>query len=271
MKLRSITLALLIVSSASAQWIVNDPVNTTVNLGIQSAQTVNHLEVLKNWADQLTKLNRQIRQLEDQLNEQRRIREVLGNPTLAGSKMVMDALAPEELARSYGETLRQIRRLADATRSMERTADGVYQKLENATLLNQPFTRQTTPYLRYASVESQADQTARVFDETVARQAVLQTDLATTLAKLPAASTQAEVDKLNVKVSALNGQLLLLVQERRDEIDQLRSQHIQNENQATKERLDWQEKQIAEERQTLDIVNPWQRAVQITPSSYTQP
>ena len=160
MKLQSTAIALLLVSSASAKWIVNDPVNTTVNLGIQSAQTVNHLEVLKNWADQLTKLNRQIRQLEDQLNEQRRIREVLGNPTLAGSKMVMDALAPEELARSYGDTLRQIRRLANATHSLERTADGVYQKLENSTLLKQPFTRQTTPYLRYASVESQADQTA---------------------------------------------------------------------------------------------------------------
>jgi ABC-type molybdate transport system permease subunit len=49
------------------------------------------------------------------------------------------------------------------------------------------------------------------------------------------------------------------------------TQQILNENQATKERHDLWEKQIAEERQSLDAVNAWQRSIRLTPTSYTRP
>ena len=271
MKFSSLLLALSLLSTASAQWIVNDPVNTSVNLGIQSAQMANHVEVLKNWADQLSRLNQQIRQLENQLAEQRRIREVLGNPTLAGSQLVMDRLAPDELARRYGGTLVKIRRLADATTSLQHRADGIYREIDDRTVLNQSFTRQTAPYLRYAAVDAQALASAQVYDETAARQSALQADLGQTLAKLRTAGTQAEVDKLNVKLAALNGQLVAQVNARRDEDAKLRALQIQNENQQAKEALDQREKQVAEEQQTLAIVNPWQRTMQIRPDNYTRP
>ena len=79
------------------------------------------------------------------------------------------------------------------------------------------------------------------------------------------------MDKLNVKVAALNGQLAVLAGRRRDEADKLSAQQIQNENQAAKERQDFLEKQIAEERQTLTAVNAWQQSVRLTPTSYTRP
>jgi hypothetical protein len=50
-----------------AQWIVNDPVNTAVNAAVQAGQAANHLEVMRRWAEQLEQLNRQLRQLEEQL------------------------------------------------------------------------------------------------------------------------------------------------------------------------------------------------------------
>ncbi|OAM90420.1 hypothetical protein OH491_01505 [Termitidicoccus mucosus] len=257
--------------AAFAQWIVNDPINTVINTAIQSAQAANHVETLRQWASQLEKLNRQIRQLEDQLAEQRRIREVLGDPTLAGSQMVMDKLAPEELARTYGETLRAVRRLADATASLRRTAEGIYGELDDLTTLNQRFTRQTETYRRYAAVDQQAENLSRVHDETESRRLALQADLAQSLTALQQAPTQAEVDKLNVKVAALNGQLAVIAARRRDESEKLQAQQIENENQAAKERQDMIEKQIAEERQTLSAVNAWQRSVRLTPDGYTRP
>lgn len=269
--LRFLLFLLVGFSPAFGQWIVNDPVNTAVNTAIQSAQATQHVETLRQWASQLEKLNRQIRQLEDQLVEQRRIREVLGNPTLAGSQMVMDKLAPEELARAYGETLRAVRRITDATASLRRTADGIYDELNDLTTLNQGFTRQTTPYRRYAAVDQRAETLGRVHDETEARRLALQADLAQSLAALQQAPTQAEVDKLNVKVAALNGQLAMIAAQRRDESEKLQAQQIENENQAAKERQDLIEKQIAEERQTLSAVNAWQRSLTLTPTSYTRP
>lgn len=271
MKLSHILILVALAPAAFGQWIVNDPINTAVNTAIQSAQASSHLEVLRQWAEQLEKLNRQIRQLEEQLAEQRRIREVLGNPTAAGAQMILDRFAPAELARTYGETVRAVRRLADATTSLQRTAEGIYQKLEDRTVLGKDFIRQPAAYRRYAAVDRQADQAATVFDETETRRQTLQADLAATLAALRSASTQAEVDKLNVKVAALNGQLALLAAQRRDETDKLHAQHIQNDNQAAKERQDFLEKQIVDERQSLDAINVWQRSIRLTAGNYAQP
>jgi len=257
-------------ASASAQWIVNDPVNTAVDTLIQVNQEANHLEILRQWATQLETLNRQLRQLEDQLAAQQRIRDVLGDPAAAGAQISRN-LGAEDFARQYGDTMSAIRRLSDAVASLRSTADGIYRTLDDRTVLGRSFTRQTTPYLRYAAVERQAQNTETVFTDTDTRIAVLQTELAATVAALRDASTQAEVDKLNAKIAALNGQLAQLAQRRRDAADQLHAQQILNDNQAAKERQDLLEKQIAEERQTLDAVNAWQGAMQLTPTSYTRP
>lgn len=269
--MKTLLTVLFAVPGLFAQLIVNDPVNTGINSAIQSAQVANHVEVLRQWATQLENLNRQIRQLEDQLAEQRRIREVLGNPSAAGSQLLLDRFAPGELARTYGDTLRAVRRLTDAGASLRRTAEGIYGELENRTTLKREFPRQAAAYRRYAAVEQQADNATRVSDETNARQVALQDDLATTLAAVKSASTQAEVDKLNIKVAALNGQLMTVAAQRRDEADKLHSQQVQNENQAAKERQDLLEKQVAEERQSLDVVNAWQRSLRLTPGTYTHP
>lgn len=247
-----------------AQWIVHDPANTAINAGIQTAQAANHLEVLKQWTDQLAALREQIRQLEAQLQEQRRIREVLGNPTAAGGRLILDHLGQDELARQYGDTLRQVRRLAEVTASLRRSADGVYQELEERTLLGQAFTRQTKPYQRHAAVDRQAEQTATIYAETLAAQTKLQTDLGAVLDRVSGASTQAEVDKLAVNTNAINGQLLHLVSKRRDQAEALQVQQIENENQRAKEQLDRLEKQLHEERRSTDVVNAWQQQVKLS-------
>ena len=252
------------------QWIINDPVNTAVNSAIQSAQVANHVEVLRQWAEQLEKINRQIRQLEDLLATQRRIRDVLGDPAAAGSE-VMRGLGAEDFARTYGETAQAIRRLADAVNSLRSTADGIYRQLDDRTVLGRSFIRQTEPYRRFAAVNQQAEQAETVSAATEPRLAELQRELASALAALRYASTQAEVDKLSVRVNALNGQVALIGARRRDEADRLQAARILNENQADKERVDLLEKQNAEERHSLDVVNAWQSSLQLTPTTYTRP
>ena len=79
------------------------------------------------------------------------------------------------------------------------------------------------------------------------------------------------MDKHNAKLAVLAGQLAHLDAQRRDEADKLQTQQILNENQAAKERQDFLEKQIAEERQTLAIVGAWQQSVKVTQTSYTRP
>ncbi|MST93704.1 MAG: hypothetical protein EXS33_00260 [Pedosphaera sp.] len=269
--MRLLILFVILTAPLCAQWIVNDPVNTAVNSAVQAGQVANHIAILKQWAEQIEKLNRQLRQLEEQLTVQQRIRDVMGDPSAAGAGMVLRGLGADNLARSYGETLSAVRRLSNAIDSLRRTSDGIYRQLDDRTVLGRDFVRQEPLYRRYAAVERQADNLAAVHAETGMRGAALQADLGATLEQLRSAGTQAEVDKLNAKIAALNGQLAHVDAQRRDEADKLRAQQILNENQAAKERQDFLEKQIAEEQQTLAVVGAWQQSVKVTPTTYTRP
>jgi hypothetical protein len=262
---------LLLFIQASAQWIVSDPGNTAVNAAVQAGQAANHLSVMHQWAEQAERLNRQLRQLEEQLSVQQRIRDVMGDPSAAGVGLVLRDLGATDLARNYGETLAAARRLSNALDSLRRTSEGIYRQLDDRTALGGDFVRQEGLYRRYAVVERQADNYAAVLEETDARALSIQSDLAATLEQLRGAQTQAEVDKLNGKLAALNGQLAQLGNRRRDENDKLRAQQILNENQAAKERQDFLEKQQVEERQSLAVVRTWQEGIKLTPTDYTRP
>lgn len=262
---------LLLTAPLCAQWIVNDPVNTAVNSAVQAGQAANHIEVLRQWAAQLENLNRQLRQLEEQLAVQRRIREVIGDPQSAGAQILLRDLGMGDLARTYGETLQAARRLSSAITSLRRTADGIYREIDDRTVLGRGFVRNEQLYRRYAVVDRQADNLAEVHIATEARRAALQADLALTLEQLRTATTQAETDKLNATIAALNGQLADLDARRRDEADKLMAAQVQNENQAAKERQDFLEKQQAEERDSLAVMNAWQRSLTLTATNYTRP
>lgn len=263
-------LFMLLAAPLGAQWIVHDPANTAVNTAMRAGQITHHLEVMRQWSEQLEKLNRQLRQLEDQLAVQRRIRDVLGDPTAAGVGLVLRDLGMHDLARTYGDTLAAARRLSNAIESLRRTSDGIYRQLDDRTVMGRSFVRHEALYRRYAAVEQQADHLTAVQAQTDARLAALQTELASTLALLKDAETQAEVDKLGAKIATLNGQLAHIAARRRDEADKLWTQQLLNENQAAKERQDLLERQLAEETQTLEFVGTWQGGLKLKPTTYTR-
>ena len=97
-----------------AQWIVNDPINTSVNSVIQADQVANHLEILRQWAADLEKLREQLEQLRAQLNVQQHIRDVMGDPAAAGVQVGMAGLGAEDSGRTFGETADALRDLAHA-------------------------------------------------------------------------------------------------------------------------------------------------------------
>ena len=269
--MKKLALFLCLAAPLCAQWIVNDPVNTAVNTAIHADQAANHLEILRQWTADLEQLNQQLEQMRAQLDVQQRIRQIMGDPEAAGDQVGVDGLGAGDFTRTFGETADALRDLARAVVSLKNTAQGIYEELDDTTVLNQPFTRQPAPYQRYAVVEQHADNLATVFAQTAGRLAALQRDLADTLRQLKAAPTQAEVDKHHAKIAVLVGQIGAVEAQRRDAALQLQAQQILNENQAAKERQDLLEKQIAEEGQTFAAVGAWQESLKLTPTAYTQP
>jgi DNA-binding ferritin-like protein len=255
--------------AAFGQLVVYDPANHIVDLALQADQQANHAEILRQWAADLDQLNEQLRQLQAQLTETRSIRQTLGDPAAAGDKVGLTEL--NNLDRSFGETVAALRALANSAESLLNTAHGVFLALDDRTVLNQPFARQSAPYQRYAVVDKHADNLDTVFAQTAERLAALQRDLGDTLQLLKTAGTQAEVEKYSAKIAALNGQIAATAAQRRDVFEQLQAQQTLNDNQAAKERQDLLEKQIAEERQTFAVVGTWQQGLKLTATSYTNP
>lgn len=266
--MKYVLILLFLATRVCAQWIVNDPVNTAVNSAVQAGQAANHLQILKQWAQQVEQLNRQIRELQDMLEVQQRIKGVLGDPDAAGAGMVLRELGLKDMARDYGETLDAVRRLASAVESLRRDADGIYRQLDNRTSLGRDFLRDESSYRRFASVERQADNLAAVQAETAVRRKALQSEISSAVAAMKDARTQAEVDKYSVQIAALNGQLAEADRRWLEEAEKLRAQQTLNENQAAKERQDFLEKQVAEERQSLAVAGAWQESLKLKPTEY---
>lgn len=257
--------------SGFGQWVVNDPANTAVNTAIKGNQIAQHAEVMRQWAEELEKLNRQIRQVEDLLAVQRTIRDVMGDPARAGDRVLRRSLGGTEFGKTYGETMDAARRLAEAVDSLRRTAGGIYRALDDRTALGAPFERKASDYRRHAVVDRQADTLEKVLVATDAELADVQADLAAAVRDLHDAPTQAESDKLAATVAALNGRLAALAARRNEEMNKLLAAQLRNENQAEMERRDLWEKQAVEERQSLAIANAWQQSLRITPTPYTRP
>lgn len=257
-----------LVPSLLAQWTVFDPTNHIVNSTIQANEARHHLEVLAQWTQALEHLNAQVRELQAGVALSRQVRDAIGDPAGAGSRLILERFGDTEFGRSYGETLSAVRRLADAAASLRNTVDDTYAILEDRTSLGRPFARDAVRYRRFAVVERQAGTLASVQTETDARLEALRRDLSRSLAALKEAPTQAEADKLRGVIAGLNGEIAHLDAVRRNETDKLRTLQILNENQAAKERQDVWEKQAAEERDSSAVINAWQRGLKLRAGNY---
>lgn len=261
---------LLLASPLCAQWVVTDPGNQGVNLATQAKQVAAHAEVLNQWAQQLERLNTQIRQAQDLIALQQRVKEIMGDPARAGERLLTGELRDTELGRSFGETMTAARRLARAVDSLRNTVDDTYAALDDKTVLGRPFDRDLSFYKRFAVVDRQAETVVTTQQATQDQMSRLQADLAETLAQLKKATTQSEVAKLQAIAAALTGQIAHLDAVRREEADKLRSLQVQNENQAAKERTDLAEKQTADERDAAKAINAWQKSIKLNPTDYTR-
>lgn len=225
---------LLLPLVASAAFASGIPVIDAANL---AAQKVSHAENIAKWVDSIAKLRTQIDQLNQQINIQDDIRKWTGNPVEAGASVVLDVLGEKDLVREYGRARNEIIRVTRSLDSLENTAGGNYRSIRSVDLEGGTLQRDPLTFRRYSVLDAKQANTVQVTDETKAREAELQEEIALTLQELKAASTDAEVQKLSAKLVALNGQLAQVDATRRREVDEVALQKIANDARIEQERL----------------------------------
>ncbi|MBS0661681.1 MAG: hypothetical protein JSR48_00325 [Verrucomicrobia bacterium] len=266
--MKKLCLYLVLVTAGFGQWIVHDPVNTAVAVTTQANQLAQHAEILRQWAAEIGRLEQQVRVLQDQLEIARQVRAVAGDPKAAGAGLELGQLGVGDLTQELGRTLAELRARSSAAESLQATADGVFAPLEDRTSLGIAFERQALPYRRFAAVEQAAANLEQVRKQAGERRIALQRAVAAALVRLKDAGTQAEVDKLQGEIAALNGQLAVVEAQERVAAGLLQSQQILNENQAAKETQDLLEKRVVEEQAAIAQLGRWQEGIRLSAGGY---
>lgn len=136
---------------------------------------------------------------------------------------------------------KKLRYDADGLASTAYTGKGLYKKLRQEDQEGNKIPRNVDDYKRHNLVEQQYESFHDVNEATAEIKKGLHEEALQVIGKLKNASTDAEVQLLNAKITSINGQLDLLQNLRQDEINRLQAQAILNENQREKEKRAAQE------------------------------
>lgn len=236
------------------------PVTDAANLANNKTA---HMETIARWAENISQLRKQIDQLNQQINIQNDVRKWTGNPVEAGGNLLLDILGEKDMAKTYGKFRDEIVRLTGSLDSLHRTADGTWRSLETADINGDNIKHDALMFRRYSILDAKQQNAAQVTDATRDRSTELSQEIALTLQELKAATTDAEVQKLNGKLAVLNGQLAQAETTRCREADEVILQKIANDNRREMERLaaaelEAKNEQIASQRMTafMRTLNP---------------
>ena len=190
-KLIGLTLVAVGISlSASGQWIVYDP---TMNIQqiIDTAQEIaKYVTMIQNQVQQIQTLNAQ-------LTEFKHYEDLFGDP----SKVVLNTVQPlvNDLTKTeLGQTLTTLETTVNAGQAMLYNGERLFQNVGTTftTPDGQTIAREQAPYLPVAAVQKTTDNYLSVSTDAAARRVALKDQIAATTEQLKAATTDAEVQKL---------------------------------------------------------------------------
>jgi len=187
--------------SARAQWVVFDPtaqIQSIINTAQEVAQFVTMVQ------NQV----KQIQSLTDQLNEFKKYESLFGDPKaviLSTVQPLISDLRKTEL----GQTLTSLETTVNAGQAMVYNASGLFQSVGTTftTPDGQTVTRRQAPYLPIAAVQKTTDNYLSTSTDAAARRVALKNEIAATTEQLKAATTDAEVQKLQGVLIGLSAAL----------------------------------------------------------------
>ena len=233
-KLIAITaIALPLAFTARAQWIVYDP-------------KMNAQQIIDT-AQQIAKQVEQIQMLTQQLSEFKNYESLFGDPKQVALSMV-PALNADLLKIEPGQNLEDLLSIADGSYALTYNGSGIYATVGASfqTPQGQTIQRPADEYKPFAAINRTADNFVTVADDAAARRASIKAQIAQTTAQLKAATTDAEVQKLQGVLGSLNADLASTDAEVNQAVGSALVQDIQNRNDQQKQMQALTEQQNAE-------------------------
>ena len=196
-----------------------------------------HLETIMQWVNSIAQLKAQIEQLKTQVSIQSDLRAWAGDPAKAANTLLLSVLNETDLTRAYGLARDTIARNANSLGILTDDDHGTFRNTDQPDLDGDAIAHDPTLYRRFTVLNDRHQNARTVTDATHDRILELQQEIALTLTDLKSASTDAEVQKQNGKLTILNGQLAHLENTRRREVDEVILQQIANDSRRDTEQI----------------------------------
>ncbi|MGD0207487.1 MAG: hypothetical protein ABSC89_07780 [Verrucomicrobiota bacterium] len=233
-------IALPLAFSARAQWIVYDP---TMNV----QQIIDEAKNIAEYVQMIDNQVQQIQTLTSQLSEFKNYESLFGNP----SKVVLSMVAPLEAdlkSLEPGLNLENLVANADGSYALTYNDSGIYTTVGVSfqTPGGQTIQRPANQYKPFAAINNTANNYVAVADNAAQRRTAIKDQIAQTTQQLQAATTDAEVQKLQGVLTSLNADLASTDDEVNQAAASAMVQDIQNRNDQQKQIQALTEQQNAE-------------------------
>ena len=233
-------IALPLMFSARAQWIVYDPAMHTQAVLAEAQNLAKYVQMINNQVQQ-------IQTLTSQLTEFKNYEAVFGNPSKVALSMVAPVNADLQKLEP-GLNLENLVANADGNIALTFNNSGLYTTVGASfqTPGGQTILRPVSQYQPFSAIINTASNYVAVADNAAQRRATIKNLIAQTTGQLQQATTDAEVQKLHGVLTSLNADLASTD----DEVNQAASaamvQDIQNRNDQQKQNKALTEQQNAE-------------------------
>jgi predicted ATP-grasp superfamily ATP-dependent carboligase len=219
---------------------------------------VNHSQNLAKWVESIQKLNTQIDQMNQSIQIAQTVKGYIGDPASAAGAMGLGLLGGDSLGASVGQLSSELNRTASGLSALRNNAQGLFTPIEFKTPGGFDMEYADDPFKAFAALQNHAQNSSNVLEDTLARIRRLQQDKAATLAQIKTAPTQAEVQKLQAKADAIDGEIAALGQQQAAAQEQVVVQDAANRNDRA---MKAQAANMAADREmavSLDNLSRWQ-------------
>ncbi len=223
----------------NAQVIVEDPAAIAQNAVQHAIDLGKYVEMISKQVEQINLLTSQLQQITAYVN-------AFGDPAALLQITGADNIISQLQQQPIGQLLGQLQETASGVQSLQNNANGLYRRIENISISGVEVPRAESLYKKFGALENTVDNFQTVHEQAQGRIQSLKREISTTTTSLQAATTDAQVQKLQGVLASQRAELAALQAEVQQAASQVTVQDTLNRNDEEKQEQAQREKDAAE-------------------------
>lgn len=223
----------------NAQVVVEDPIAIAQSATQHAIDLAKYVEMISNQVEQINLLTSQLQQVTAYV-------EAFGDPAVLLQITGADNIISQLQQQPIGQLLGQLQETASGVQSLHNNANGLYRSIENISISGVEVPRSESLYRKFGALENTADNFQTVHEQAQGRIQSLKREISSTTTALQAATTDAQVQKLQGVLASQRSELTALQAEVQQAASQVTVQDTLNRNDEEKQDQARREKDAAE-------------------------